>query len=765
MSHGESRRAGEPEAAVDPGMVLLTGPDAVAWAFDAGAGGNSLECAVAFQEWSGGLAPEDAADTLTAVAAAYTRDRPGPGELDPASEDQDGGPFGYQHGWGFRLIALRYGWPAAAYWRAAYPGLLSMGIPRLTSLRADGPAPKTSLRGLLLELSARLADRQERFSDARGYLDALSTVDPRHAGRLSEEYKNLKGARLTDLEDTGSAVVQLQRLHVRVKELVAPLPLHATLQPTPEQVDDDAPIIVDVVAAAQLTQRTTPVAAGQTLEEAALALLRRLFDVSREQNLGTAPLLRRQRGGYQFGHDLSFDATVTGTGHVHCHVECKNYRDPVSAADIVVKLAQQKLATSAAPIDHWILISPHSDPANDFQEMLRAWQKNEEYGFSVQVWSPQSGIRELFATAPAVYQALYGGDPPDVDSLQVTKDFLARIAPLPRIPRPFRSYLREPWRMCFPAEDAEHFGGLVFDHVEIGAVDAAGRPFKQSLITTVQAWLDKPGPEAMLLLGEFGDGKSFFTFLLCQQLAQTFLADPGRGIYPVRLSLRELRQAGSPAALVTGWLEGIGATRAEWAELAATHPVLIILDGFDEMTAALDPPTVSANLELLAVAIDTLAGPATSANRRRKFIVTSRGRFFDQPREEAALRERLHDPRVARISALSRVDVLASLARYASHIGEEEKLARIQALYDPIGLAAKPLFLQMIKETLHDLPDDKFDAATLYETYITRSLERKREMLVSSRPLELAGDVIDRLRGILEQVAITLHATGPTAPT
>ena len=99
-----------------------------------------------------------------------------------------------------------------------------------------------------------------------------------------------------------------------------------------------------------------------------------------------------------------------------------------------------------------------------------------------------------------------------------------------------------------------------------------------------------------------------------------------------------------------------------------------------------------------------------------------------------------------RIRPLSRVEVLANLSRYAKRIGATEKLARIQTLYDPIGLAAKPLFLQMIKETLQDLPDDEFDASTLYETYIDRSLWRKSNLLLSGQPYELRADVINRLR-------------------
>ena len=143
-----------------------------------------------------------------------------------------------------------------------------------------------------------------------------------------------------------------------------------------------------------------------------------------------------------------------------------------------------------------------------------------------------------------------------------------------------------------------------------------------------------------------------------------------------------------------------------------------MLDGFDEMTAELDPPTISQNLRLLAEALDSIVGTFTAKNKRRKVLVTSRGRFFDQPREETALREMLGLPNIVRIRPLSRTEALAHLSRYAREIDAEDRLAKIQILYDPIGLAAKPLFLQIIKETLQDLPEDNFGALTLYERYI-----------------------------------------------
>jgi NACHT domain/Pentapeptide repeats (8 copies) len=310
--------------------------------------------------------------------------------------------------------------------------------------------------------------------------------------------------------------------------------------------------------------------------------------------------------------------------------------------------------------------------------------------------------------------------------------------------------------MCFSTEDAEHFENLALDPAELTIVDITGRGSNRPLADEVDDWLASSS-STMLLLGEFGDGKSFFSYLLCRRLAQNFQEDPNHALFPIRISLRELRPAGSGDALIQRWLDSIGASRAEWLQISAQFPTLIILDAFDEMTAKLDPPTVDENLRLLTATLENASGPATSSNRRRKVLVTSRGRFFDQPREEAALRERLGHPAVVRISPLSRTEVLACLSRRAKAVNAEERLAKIRLLYDPIGLAAKPLFLQMIKETLDILPGDGFNATTLYETYIDRSLRRKAGLLVGDQPYELETETVAGMREVLERVAVALH--------
>ena len=91
--------------------------------------------------------------------------------------------------------------------------------------------------------------------------------------------------------------------------------------------------------------------------------------------------------------------------------------------------------------------------------------------------------------------------------------------------------------------------------------------------------------------------------------------------------------------------------------------------------------------------------------------------------------EQLGEPRVARLAPLPLSERIEHLQAYAEQHDLSSKFERIRRLYDPIGLAGKPLFLQMIKETLPTLPDEDFDELVLYDVSVRDSLERKAEML------------------------------------
>src|SRR5579859_127909 len=117
------------------------------------------------------------------------------------------------------------------------------------------------------------------------------------------------------------------------------------------------------------------------------------------------------------------------------------------------------------------------------------------------------------------------------------------------------------------------------------------------------------------------------------------------------------------------------------------------------MSVKIDPSTVADNLRLLSSCVQNL--PAA------KIIITSRTHIFEGRRQRDRFLEKLQEPMVLRLTPISRTKRIEHLNAYAKKTHLQDKLLKLRRLYDPIGLAAKPLFLQMIKEVLAYLPDDE----------------------------------------------------------
>ncbi|MCG5446114.1 N-6 DNA methylase [Micromonospora sp. NIE79] len=468
----------------------------------------------------------------------------------------------------------------------------------------------------------------------------------------------------------------------------------------------------------------SPQESGAVLEQATVDLLTRLFLIQPDDQEVLVTRLRSQRPGPQYGHDIELDCTVAGSPTVRCHVECKNLSRPIRLNDIADKLLQEKYSTRSEKLDHWILISPHSGPTNEVRKMLDAWEQHQEYPFSVQIWSPEDGIQGLFALDPEVYRAVYDtppGQPQLAMAQRAMEQLQSRLAPRLRLDRVWHRYLSDPQMLCFVNEDARHFNELYTNQVQLRATDRNGSLLAHNLLDETVAWLDNPdSTEPLLLLADFGEGKSFFTYSLARQLCQDYLREPETGVVPLRIPLREFARAGDSRRLFQRRLAELGATVADWRELERRGRTLVILDGFDEMSTDLSPAAITRSLNDIRSCLDELG--------KSKVLVTSRHRVLDGGRDWDRVLDRLREPRVLRIAPGTRAERVRYLEQFATDDRSTQALEDLRNLYDPIGLAAKPLFLQMIKETLSELPADTFSELTLYDTYVRRSLHRKIEL-------------------------------------
>jgi len=77
--------------------------------------------------------------------------------------------------------------------------------------------------------------------------------------------------------------------------------------------------------------------------------------------------------------------------------------------------------------------------------------------------------------------------------------------------------------------------------------------------------------------------------------------------------------------------------------------------------------------------------------------------------------------------------------------------------HDPIGLASKPLFLDMVQFSLNEPPGKNLNEYTLYEDYIDKALKRKEEYSFDDKKDTPKGKIIENLKNVLELVAQRLH--------
>ena len=103
-----------------------------------------------------------------------------------------------------------------------------------------------------------------------------------------------------------------------------------------------------------------------------------------------------------------------------------------------------------------------------------------------------------------------------------------------------------------------------------------------------------------------------FTYCLARRLSREFLASPAGALFPLRIALREYRDAGSARGLLQRRLAEIGAHVADWRTLSGQVPTLAILDGFDEMSTDLSPAAITANLRGVRRASPSCPAPRSS---------------------------------------------------------------------------------------------------------------------------------------------------------
>lgn len=270
----------------------------------------------------------------------------------------------------------------------------------------------------------------------------------------------------------------------------------------------------------------------------------------------------------------------------------------------------------------------------------------------------------------------------------------------------FRGYLdRQAKRLT---EDPIYPPELYIEQRAILQADGAGELVTQDALGELHKLLASPLGRFILVLGDFGTGKTF----LLHELARRLSIERGP-LIPVLIELRALEKASEFDALVAQHLSLAGMDRIDrpaFRYMLAEGRIALLFDGFDELA-------LRVSYERAAEHFSTLI---QAAQGEAKVVITSRSQhFLSDKQAKLALAEqasRLKGYRLARLESFSKEQIKSFLVRRLG--AEQEAEARFRLLdevQDLLGLSHNPRMLSFIV----DIPEDDLRAAKAQNNSIT----------------------------------------------
>lgn len=245
----------------------------------------------------------------------------------------------------------------------------------------------------------------------------------------------------------------------------------------------------------------------------------------------------------------------------------------------------------------------------------------------------------------------------------------------------------------------------------------------EDALAQVREWLDTANGRFVLVLGDFGTGKTF----LLHELARR-MGEEGSGLIPILLQMRSLEKGRSLDALLAQHFaieEVDDFTPRKFRHMLEQGRIALLFDGFDELALRVTYPKATEHFDTILQA----------AGGHAKVIVTSRRQhFLSEQQVRNALGEKVElvpGNRIVLLQPFNREQIRGFLVGYCG--GDERKaearLALIEGVQDLLGLSHNPRMLSFIAE----LPEEqlleakqgkgKITAAELYRLILSRWLE------------------------------------------
>lgn len=507
----------------------------------------------------------------------------------------------------------------------------------------------------------------------------------------------------------------------------------------------------------------SPSAKGDHLELVVVQLFNTFFSLGDENLIE----IRRQKRGTQHGYDISIEwrskHAAPSSSSMLIYIECKNYRDDIGNDQVSGILSQDAYAPT--PISHWILISPHSEPNNELVRFFHLEKARPTKPFNIQIWTPNTGVKELFGLDHSAYDQLYSHNPEidgphprtwtDAKRHLIRQKWMDKLAPPFRLAQCWGDYLdclTNPWGKV---ESFDSFGDQAKEYVRLNCRNSAGILLEKPLDYYIDEWLADESKPTLFILGDYGDGKTCFTQMLAKHWAEKWQKDRNDCWFPLWLKFNPFPKDANEFLIQR--LKAFDATMGQWNTICgANKKRLVILDGFDEISGNIGPEAMKQNFQNLITCYDLFAGC--------KVLISSRPHIFETPQILQRKLKYIGNPTMYYLAPISRRDSLNSLEQYLlrNFTSEEvkQRIAKVDSMNDPVGLARKPLYLNMLKVVLTttNVPA-LLDVDTLYDKYINDSLERKKRLLADDDYASDPDDHISGMRKILGKVAELLQRT------
>ena len=243
-------------------------------------------------------------------------------------------------------------------------------------------------------------------------------------------------------------------------------------------------------------------------------------------------------------------------------------------------------------------------------------------------------------------------------------------------------------------------------------------------------WLKTTDSSLLILLGDYGTGKTTFSKRIARMLALGTELVAGKNYLPLFIRLRRYTNSSSVATLLKDHLKNMGIPFNFFRTKVRSGEILLFLDGFDEMSALLRK-----NLDLLQLSdITNTLGP------NFKIILTSRTHFFRDRESEASsisiILRNLHDE-VDRLVPPSKYTPTIHLENFSDEKTKEyarNRLGnqcesfndRISNIPDLPDLVRRPILSDLLcSEWAHFSEQKNINILTIYNDVTSRWLSRE----------------------------------------